>query len=146
MDRADKLIDIVLVEDNEDHLELIRQSLEDKRIANNILHFDNAEEAYSYLTKKEPYENGRTPGLVLLDVNLPGMSGHDLLKKLKEDDDLKSIPVVMLTTSSGEADRSLAYQHHVNSYLVKPIDFDKFEKMVGDLGLYWALWNKREYD
>ena len=84
--------------------------------------------------------------MVLLDLNLPGMSGHDLLKEIKENDQLKSIPVVILTTSDGETDRAEAYQHYVNSYLVKPINADQFERMVSDLGLYWGLWNKLEKD
>lgn len=133
-----KLIDILLIEDNEDHAELIRQTLEDKRIANTIIHFNNAEKALSYLSKS----TSNPPGVILLDLNLPGMSGHEFLLHIKTDDMFKCIPVVVLTTSSGEADRMTAYQHHVNSYLVKPIDADQFETMVADLGFYWALWNK----
>ena len=146
MDQSDKRIDIVLVEDNEDHVELIKHSLEGLSTTNRILHFDNAEEAYKYLSPSEGTEKHTKPGLVLLDVNLPGMNGHDLLKRIKEDDELRSIPVVMLTTSSGESDRELAYRYHANSYLVKPIDFEQFEKMVLDLGIYWSVWNKRKFD
>lgn len=137
-----KLGNILLIEDNDDHVELIRQTLEDRRIANSIVHFDNAEAALSYLTRKGP----EAASIVLLDLNLPGMSGHDLLKEIKENDRLKSIPVVILTTSSGESDRVEAYRHYVNSYLIKPIDAGQFEKMVSDLGLYWGLWNKLEKD
>lgn len=133
-----KLIDILLIEDNEDHAELIRQTLEDKRIANTIIHFSNAEKALSYLNNSI----SNLPGVALLDLNLPGMSGHEFLLHIKNDETLKCIPVVVLTTSSGEADRMTAYKHHVNSYLVKPIDAGQFEKMIGDLGFYWALWNK----
>jgi CheY-like chemotaxis protein len=137
-----KLADILLIEDNDDHVELIRQTLEERRVANSIVHFDNAEAALLYLHNKGP----DSASIVLLDLNLPGMSGHDLLKEIKENDRLKSIPVVILTTSSGEKDRVAAYKHHVNSYLIKPIDAVQFEKMVGDLGLYWGLWNKLEKD
>ena len=133
-----KLIDIMLIEDNEDHAELIRQTLEDKRIANTIIHFDNAEKALAHLNTS----TSNLPGVVLLDLNLPGMSGHEFLLEIKNNDSLKLIPVVVLTTSSGEKDRMTAYEHHVNSYLVKPIDAGQFEKMVADLGFYWALWNK----
>lgn len=133
-----KLIDIMLIEDNEDHAELIRQTLEDKRIANTIIHFDNAEKALSYLYNSV----SNLPGVILLDLNLPGMSGHEFLLKVKNNGILTCIPVVVLTTSSGEADRLIAYRHHVNSYLVKPIDIGQFERMIADLGLYWALWNK----
>ncbi|HEY3486804.1 MAG TPA: response regulator [Gammaproteobacteria bacterium] len=141
-----RLVDILLIEDNDDHVELIKQTLEDKRIANSIVHFDNAEEALTYLNKEGIYSYTGTPGMVLLDLNLPGMSGHDLLKKIKENEELKSIPVVILTTSAGESDRATAYKHYVNSYLIKPIDADQFENMVSDLGLYWGLWNKMEKD
>lgn len=137
-----KLADIVLIEDNDDHVELIRQTLEERRVANSIVHFDNAEAALAYLNRKGP----DSVSIVLLDLNLPGMSGHDLLKEIKESDRLKSIPVVILTTSAGEKDRAAAYKHYVNSYLIKPIDAGQFEKMVSDLGLYWGLWNKLEKD
>lgn len=137
-----RLADILLVEDNDDHVELIRQTLEERRVANSIVHFDNAEAALSYLNR-----NGfESTSIVLLDLNLPGMSGHDFLKAIKENEKLKSIPVVILTTSAGEADRAAAYRHYVNSYLIKPIDAGQFEKMVSDLGLYWGLWNKLEKD
>ncbi|HEY3486737.1 MAG TPA: response regulator [Gammaproteobacteria bacterium] len=141
-----KLIDILLVEDNDDHVELIRQTLEDRRIANSIVHFDNAEEALSYLNREGKYAKAIQPGMVLLDLNLPGMSGQGLLQTIKESERLKSIPVVVLTTSSGESDRVTAYRHYVNSYLVKPINADQFERMVNDLGLYWGVWNKLEQD
>lgn len=137
-----KLANILLIEDNDDHVELIRQTLEERRVANSIVHFDNAEAALSYLNRG----GADAAGMVLLDLNLPGMSGHDLLKAIKENDQLKSIPVVILTTSSGESDRTTAYRHYVNSYLIKPIDAGQFEKMVSDLGLYWGLWNKLEKD
>jgi CheY-like chemotaxis protein len=141
-----KLVDILLIEDNEDHVELIRQTLEDKRVANSIVHFEEGEKALSYLKKEGPYAHATIPGVILLDLNLPGMSGLDLLQKIKESKALKSIPVVILTTSSGEADRATAYQHYANSYLIKPIDATQFEKMVSDLGLYWGVWNNVEKD
>lgn len=137
-----KLADILLIEDNDDHVELIRQTLEEKRVANSIVHFDNGEAALSYLKRS----GSESTSIVLLDLNLPGMSGHDLLRAIKEDERLKSIPVVILTTSSGETDRAEAYRHYVNSYLIKPIDAGQFERMVSDLGLYWGLWNRLEKD
>jgi two-component system, response regulator len=137
-----KLTNILLIEDNDDHVELIRQTLEDRRVANSIVHFDNAEAALSYLRRK----GADSTSMILLDLNLPGMSGQDLLKEIKESEQLKSIPVVILTTSAGEDDRVMAYRHYVNSYLIKPIDAGQFEKMVSDLGLYWGLWNKLEKD
>jgi CheY-like chemotaxis protein len=141
-----KLVDILLIEDNEDHVELIRQTLEDRRVANSIVHFEEGEKALSYLNKEGSYSHASTPGVILLDLNLPGMSGLDLLQKIKDSDALKSIPVVILTTSSGEADRITAYRHYANSYLIEPIDAMQFEKMVSDLGLYWGVWNNLEKD
>ncbi len=86
----------------------------------------------------------RTPDVILLDLKLSKLSGHDVLRRIKDDERLCTIPVIVLTTSSHEADhRKEAYRHHANSYLVKPADVTTFQKMIRDLKCYWASWNER---
>ena len=81
------------------------------------------------------------PDVILLDLKLPKIDGHEVLKRVKEDESLRSIPVVVLTTSDAEADRTKAYMSHANSYVVKPVDFDSFDRIVRDLEFYWAAVN-----
>ena len=79
--------------------------------------------------------------MILLDLRLPRVDGMEVLKTIKEDADLKSIPVVVLTTSEAEKDVAKAYYNHANSYLVKPVGFDEFKRLMDDLGFYWLSWN-----
>jgi len=82
------------------------------------------------------------PDVILLDLKLPKMDGHEVLAKIKADEKLRRIPVIVLTTSDAEVDKIRAYQLHANSYLVKPIDAEQFNKMVQDMSLYWGSWNR----
>lgn len=132
------LINFILVEDNEDHAMLFRRTIEAERIANTLLIFEDAESALHHL--RSP--NAAMPQVILLDINLPGMTGLDLLKILKSDAALKHIPIVMLSTSDADADRLAAYEYDVNSYLSKPLDFAKFRQMIRDMGYYWGVWNQ----
>ena len=131
-------LDLVLVEDNEDHALLVEKTLSAERICNRLTVFQDAESALSHLRSGA----AERPQLILLDINLPGMDGLQLLKELKTDENLKKVPVVILSTSDAESDRSRAYAHSANSYLVKPVDFQKFRQMIRDVGLYWGLWNQ----
>ena len=135
---------VMLVEDNIDHAELVIRTLESHRIANQIKHFVDGQNALDYLFRRGEYENPESsprPHLILLDLRLPRVDGIDVLKAIKEDDDLKAIPVVVLTTSEAEKDVARAYDNHVNSYLVKPVGFEEFSKLMNDLGFYWLGWN-----
>jgi CheY-like chemotaxis protein len=136
------------VEDNEDHAELVKRSLRTHRIMNSIHHVTDGEEALDFLFKKGKYEidNHEHPNLILLDLRLPKLDGIGVLKKIKADPELKMIPVVVLTTSSSHADVGDAYTNYVNSYLVKPVDFSKFSKMMEELGYYWMGWNENPLD
>lgn len=136
---------ILFVEDNDDHAELVRRSLEDHRVANHIEHVSDGEQALDYLFRRgefeDPEENPR-PDVILLDLRLPKVDGLEVLKAIKGDDDLRRIPVVVLTTSEKESDIAKAYDRNANAYLVKPIDFDKFVDLMRDLGFFWLAWNK----
>jgi len=132
----------LLVEDNPDHAELIKQTLSKREGSNKLTHLKDGETALRYLRREGEYVEALLPDAVLLDLNLPGLSGLDVLKKIKEDSRLLNIPVIVLTTSGAESDRIKAYQLKVNSYLVKPLDFEKFQRMVYDIGVYWGMWNR----
>ena len=135
---------VMLVEDNVDHAELVIRTLEEHRIANKVRHFLDGQSALDYLFRRAEYvdpSNSPRPHVILLDLRLPRVDGIDVLRTLKEDNDLKSIPVVVLTTSEAEKDVARAYYNHANSYLVKPVGFEEFKKMMEDLGFYWLSWN-----
>lgn len=131
----------LLVEDDDSHAELVELALEENRVVNHLSRVRDGTEALAYLRQQPPFENQPRPDVVLLDLKLPSLDGHEVLRIVKNDDSLKSIPVVVLTTSAAEADRAKAYMEHANSYVVKPIDFTQFHRMVRDLQLYWSAWN-----
>ena len=135
---------VLLVEDNMDHAELVIRTLEDHRIANTIKHLMDGQSALDYLLRRNEYEDPSSsprPHMILLDLRLPRVDGLEVLKVIKENDELKNIPVIILTTSEADRDMIRAYDHHVNSYLVKPVGFDDFNKLMNDLGFYWLGWN-----
>ena len=137
---------IMLVEDNVDHAELVKRTMEDHRIANEIIHFSDGQSALDYLLRKDGYADTTSsprPHIILLDLRLPRVDGLELLQTIKSNDELKNIPVVILTTSDAEKDVSRAYSHHVNSYLVKPVGYEEFRTLMNDLGFYWLGWNTR---
>jgi len=135
---------IMLVEDNVDHAELVMRTMEEHRIANKVRHFLDGQSALDYLFHRgeysDPHGNLR-PHLILLNLRLPRVDGIDVLRAIKEDEGLKTIPVVVLTTSEAEKDVARAYYNHANSYLVKPVGFEEFKKLMDDLGFYWLGWN-----
>ncbi len=135
---------VMLVEDNSDHAELVIRTLEDHRIANKIQHFMDGQSALDYLFRRKEYEDPESsprPHMILLDLRLPRVDGLEVLRIIKEEEVLKNIPVIVLTTSEAEKDVAQAYGHHVNSYLVKPVGFEEFNKLMHDLGFYWLGWN-----
>lgn len=132
--RENKFITI-LVEDNDDHAELLEQCLEPELISE-IQRFSDGEKAIRFLRDCSPL-----PDLVILDLNLPRVSGHEVLAFLKNDARLQRIPVVVFTTSGSDEDRTRAYLSHVNSYLLKPTDFDQFQETVNEICNYWRQLN-----
>ncbi len=135
---------ILLVEDNEAHAELVMRGLKEHQMPNRIHHVTDGEEALDYLAQQGKYKNptsSPTPSLILLDLRLPKVDGQEVLKKIKTNEKLNNIPVVVLTTSDAEQDVAKAYKHHANSYLVKPVEFKDFTRLMKELGFYWLSWN-----
>ena len=135
---------ILLTEDNDDHAEVVRRSFRDHQVANEIRCVPDGAEALDYLFGRGIYsdftKNAR-PHLILLDLRLPKVDGLAVLKTIKESKDLQRIPVVVLTTSQAEKDVAMAYDHHANIYVVKPLDFRKFTEFMKDLLFYGLGWN-----
>ncbi|MBZ2165703.1 response regulator [Methanobacterium spitsbergense] len=142
-------IEILLVEDNEGDVGLVEEVFEDARIRNIIHVAEDGEEAMEFLNKEKKFDNAPTPDLILLDLNLPGKDGREVLEEIKKDNKLKSIPVVVLTTSKAEEDIIKSYDLHANSYITKPVDFDQFIKVVKSIEDFWLevvkLPNSKEY-
>ncbi|MDJ0837729.1 MAG: response regulator [Acidobacteriota bacterium] len=137
---------ILLVEDNPDHAEIVMHCLEEGQMIDKVLHLMDGKAALEYLFREGPYadsEDSPRPDLILLDLRLPKVSGLDVLKKIKDSQQVQTIPVVILTTSNAPADVNRAYEYHANSYLVKPVDFGKYADMLETLGFYWLGWNCR---
>ncbi len=135
---------VMLIEDNLDHAELVMRTLADHQVANQIRHFSEGLSALDYLYRRGEYSDpakSPRPNLILLDLRLPRIDGLEILKEIKSTDELRSIPVVVLTTSEAERDIARAYLNHANSYLVKPVGFEEFNQLMEDMGFYWLRWN-----
>ena len=135
---------ILLVEDDPRDVELILEALGDYHLANEVVVAGDGEEALEYLYKRGKFEtraNGN-PAVVLLDLKLPKVSGMEVLKQIRSDETLKTVPVVILTSSREERDWIESYKLGVNAYVVKPVDFHEFVNAVRDLGVFWAVVNE----
>lgn len=136
-------VEILLVEDNATDAELTMRALRKKNLANNVVWVKDGEAALDFVFFTGEYaqrRNGR-PKLILLDLKLPKVDGIEVLRRLKSEDRSRMIPVVMLTSSREERDLVESYRLGVNSYIVKPVDFDSFVETVSKLGFYWSLMN-----
>jgi CheY-like chemotaxis protein len=137
--------EILLVEDNPDHVELIRRSFAENRVANRLRTVADGQAALDYMFQRGIYsdsENYPRPDVILLDLRLPKVDGLEVLRQIKADEGLQGIPVVILTTSAADQDIIQAYNHSANSYLVKPVSFERFTQLMEDLGYYWLGWNR----
>ena len=132
-----KVVDILLVEDNEGDARLAIEAMRDSKIRNTLHHVSDGEEAMAFLRKEGKYANVPRPDLVLLDLNLPKKDGRQVLAEIKNDDELKRIPVVILTVSSAEEDILKSYNLHANCYITKPIDLSQFMKVVRSVEDFW---------
>lgn len=135
---------IVLVEDNPKDLELIIIALEQARLANEVITLRDGAEAIDYLSCSGDWEGRErgNPAVILLDIKLPKVNGLEVLQYIKNDSELRRIPVVMLTSSREEPDLERSYELGVNAYVVKPVSFTAFVEAVRDLGGFWALLNE----
>lgn len=135
---------ILLIEDNPDHADLIMRSFKGHQVSNKIHHVLDGEAALDYLFRRGRYADpvkSPQPHVILLDLRLPKVDGLEVLKEIKTSNALHKIPVVVLTTSEAERDIARAHEYHANSYLVKPVDFAEFTKLMSDLCYYWLGWN-----
>jgi len=128
-----ELVDVLLVEDDPGDVLMTREAFEHYKIRNNLHVVGDGEQALHFLRKTGGYAEVPTPGLILLDLNLPRRNGLEVLAELKADSDLLSIPVVVLTTSQAEQDILRSYSLHANAYISKPVDFDKFVSVIGQI-------------
>jgi len=132
-----KPIEILLVEDCRDEAELTMQSFADGRVRNRVHWVEDGEEAMTFLHRQGPYAAAPRPDLILLDLRLPRMSGHEVLAEVKQDPALKRIPVVIMTESDDEKDILRAYDRHANCYVTKPVDMDKFIEAIHSIEDFW---------
>jgi two-component system response regulator len=130
-------IDILLVEDNPADVRLTVETLKEEKIYNILLVVGDGEEALAFLRQQGKYSNAVRPDLILLDLNLPKLDGRQVLKEIKTDDKLKSIPVVVLTVSTSEVDILKSYNLHANCYITKPVDLGQFSKVAKAVQNFW---------
>ena len=132
-----KPVEILLVEDNKGDVGLVEDVFEESKIRNNLHVAEDGEEAMLYLHAEGKFSGSPRPDIIILDLNLPKKDGREVLREIKEDSNLKNIPVVVLTTSNAEKDILGVYGLHANAYVTKPLDFDQFIKVVGSIVNFW---------
>ncbi len=141
----DQQVDILLIEDNPDEAELAIRSLKKSNLANNLVHIDDGAEALDFIFAKGKYAGNTAqsrPRLILLDLNLPKIGGLEILKQIKANDHTRMIPVVVLTSSQEQRDVIESYKLGVNSYIVKPVNFESFSRAISELKMYWLVLNQ----
>ncbi|HEX9454799.1 MAG TPA: response regulator [Candidatus Binatia bacterium] len=129
--------EVLLVEDNDNDVELMKIGFKRAKFAVNLNHVANGEECMAYLRKEDNYAAAPTPDLVLLDLNMPRMDGREVLEEIARDERLKHLPIVILTTSDAPEDVLISYKLRCNSYIVKPVDFEQFSKVIHGIAEYW---------
>ncbi|GGD92691.1 response regulator [Planktosalinus lacus] len=132
-----KSVHILLVEDNPGDILLTTEALEERKLVNKISVVRNGKEALDFLFQEHQYKGETPPDLILLDINIPLLSGHEVLQRIKTDERTKEIPVIILTTSSAERDIHLAYKNHANCFITKPVDIDDFMKAIFNIEDFW---------
>jgi two-component system response regulator len=138
-------VEVLLVEDNMHDAEMTIRSLKKVNLANNLVHVRDGEEALDFIFAQGKFADRNIvngPKVILLDIKMPKVDGIEVLRRLKSDDAAKTIPVVIMTSSKEEQDIISSYKLGVNSYVVKPVDFEGFARAVSQLGLYWLLTNQ----
>ena len=130
-------VEILLVEDNPGDVRLTLEIFKETKMLNKVTSVGDGVEAMAYLRREGKYAGAVRPGLILLDLNLPRKDGREVLRELKQDEDLKTIPVVILTTSRAEEDVVKSYNLHANCYVTKPVDLSQFMKVVQSIEEFW---------
>jgi CheY-like chemotaxis protein len=130
-------VEILLVEDNPGDVRLTLEIFKETKMLNKVTSVGDGVEAMAYLRREGKYAGAVRPGLILLDLNLPRKDGREVLRELKQDEDLKTIPVVILTTSRAEEDILKSYNLHANCYVTKPVDLSQFMKVVQSIEEFW---------
>ena len=136
-DQTMRPVEILLVEDNPADARLTMEGLKDAKIACNLSTVADGDAAMDFLRHRDEHETAPSPDLVLLDLNLPGKDGRDVLKEIKGDDKLRMIPVVVLTSSEAETDLIKAYSEHANCFISKPVDFEGFAAVIRSIENFW---------
>ena len=132
-----KPVNILLVEDNPGDARLALEALKENKVANTLHWVDDGVKALDFLYQREPYADAPRPDVILLDLNLPRKDGREVLAEIKDDPDLKRIPVVVLTVSQAEEDILRTYNLHANCYITKPLDLDRFLEVVQQIENFW---------
>jgi CheY-like chemotaxis protein len=138
-------VEVLMVEDNPHDAEMTIRALKKVNLANNLVHLKDGAEALDFIFAKGAFAGRKIenkPKVILLDIKMPKVDGIEVLRRIKSDDATKTIPVVIMTSSKEEQDMITSYNLGVNSYVVKPVDFESFAKAVAELGLYWLLINQ----
>lgn len=142
---ADDEVEILLVEDSTSDAELTIRALKKKNLANKLIHLKNGAEALDFIFGRGQYSERsvlKVPKVILLDLKMPKVNGLEVLAQIRADENTRTIPVVVLTSSKEDPDIDACYRLGVNSYIVKPVDFDNFMRAVSELGFYWLLLNQ----
>jgi CheY-like chemotaxis protein len=139
-----ELVEILLVEDNPNDAELTIRALKKRKLANHLIWLKDGAEALEFLFCTGAYASRPQvrPRLILLDLKMPKVDGVEVLRRVKEDEQLKAIPVVVMTSSHEDQDIAESYRRGVNSYLVKPVEFERFQEVASNAGFYWLLINR----
>ncbi|GMQ91990.1 MAG: response regulator [Gammaproteobacteria bacterium] len=133
----DKPIEILLIEDNPGDVRLTEEVLKENKLRNNLSVARDGEEALAFLRRQGKYSKAIRPDLILLDLNLPKKDGREVLEEIKADENIKHIPVVVLTTSAADQDVFMSYEHNANCYITKPVDLEKFINVVQAIENFW---------
>ncbi len=137
METMNKPVEILLVEDNPGDVRLTKEALKEGKLVNNVNVVGDGVEALAFLRREGQYKDAASPDVILLDLNLPKKDGRDVLAEIKEDSNLRRIPVVILTTSSAEQDILKTYDLHANCFITKPVDLDQFIRVVQMIEDFW---------
>jgi two-component system response regulator len=140
-----RIVEILLVEDNMQDAELMTRALKKRNLANNLIHLKDGAEALDFLFNRGKYnerEKIALPKIMLLDLKLPKVNGLEVLREIKKNEKMRTMTIVIVTSSAEDPDIKLAYELGANSYVVKPVNFDAFSEVMSNLGMYWLLINQ----